>query len=172
MFCSYGGSPRILRFFCWGTVIEWSQKAEFERWIRMMGKEKVEGGRAVIALKVWKVQTSCGYGVPFLSLSPASNESTGLEAKLQDRETMGHWASKQIEKNTLREYQKKNNAYSLDGLPGLKVAVTDSGESIWWVEIKTWARRIFGGEREALGVGMIIGVIVVMLSQMVIGITK
>lgn len=110
--------------------------------------------------------------MPFLSLSPASNESTGLEAKLHDRETMGHWASKQIEKNTLREYQKKNNAYSLDGLPGLKVAVRDSGESIWWVEVKTWTRRVFGGQREALGVGMMIGMIVVMLSQMVMEIMK
>lgn len=55
MFCSYGASPRILRFFCWGKVIEWSQKAEFERWVRMMGKEKVDGSRAIISLKVWKV---------------------------------------------------------------------------------------------------------------------
>ncbi|KAL8661294.1 MAG: hypothetical protein Q9202_005719 [Teloschistes flavicans] len=172
MFCSYGASPRILRFFCWGKVIEWSQKAEFERWVRMMGKEKVDGSRAIISLKVWKVQTSCGYGVPFLSLSPALNEKTGVEAKLHDRETLGHWASKKVETDTLREYQKNNNAYSLDGLPGLMIAVKDSGESIWWVELKTWARRIFGGQREALGVGMVMGVIVVMVSQTVMGIMK
>ena len=54
MFCSFDTSPRILRFFCWGKAIEWDDEA-FGGWLGKMGKEKVDGGRAVIVLDVWKV---------------------------------------------------------------------------------------------------------------------
>ncbi|MCJ1359846.1 MAG: hypothetical protein MMC33_009849 [Icmadophila ericetorum] len=65
MFCSFGASPRIMRFFCWGRVVEHADK-EFGLWVGKMGKkaEAVKGARAVILLDVWKVQTSCGFGVP------------------------------------------------------------------------------------------------------------
>ena len=56
MFCSFDVSPRILRFFCWGRAVEWDQE-EFGGLVRRMGKESrlVEGARAVVDLKVWKV---------------------------------------------------------------------------------------------------------------------
>lgn len=46
--------PRIMRFFCMGKVVEWDQP-EFEPMIRKMGKEKIQGARAVILLDVFKV---------------------------------------------------------------------------------------------------------------------
>lgn len=54
MFCSFSASPRILRFFCTGSVVEWDQ-AGFEPLIRKMGKEHLAGARAVILLDVFKV---------------------------------------------------------------------------------------------------------------------
>jgi hypothetical protein len=54
MFCSFEKSPRIMRFFCKGRVVEWDQK-EFEPLIARMGKGKIEGARAVILLDVFKV---------------------------------------------------------------------------------------------------------------------
>lgn len=54
MFCSFARSPRILRFFCWGRVVEWDEPG-FEGLLGRMGKGRVEGARAVIELDVWKV---------------------------------------------------------------------------------------------------------------------
>ena len=54
MFCSFGASPRIMRFFCHGRVVEWDQP-EFKPLLKRMGKENVPGARAIILLDVWKV---------------------------------------------------------------------------------------------------------------------
>ncbi|KAI9832280.1 MAG: hypothetical protein M1819_004458 [Sarea resinae] len=95
MFCSFGPSPRILRFFCRGSVVEadvvgvrgsgddgYERSADdeehrrvpnpaFDRLLRRMGhvrgREDVEGARAVVVLEVLRVQTSCGFGVPLSS---------------------------------------------------------------------------------------------------------
>ena len=55
MFCSFAISPRIMRFFCTGKVVEWDEAA-FLPLLRRMGKEKIEGARAVILLDVFKVR--------------------------------------------------------------------------------------------------------------------
>lgn len=54
MFCSFTKSPRIMRFFCTGKVVEWDSPG-FEPLLRKMGKEAIKGARAVISLDVWKV---------------------------------------------------------------------------------------------------------------------
>lgn len=56
MFCSFDTSPRIVRFFCTGRVVEWDD-GRFAGLVRKMGKGgKVEGARAVVCLEVWKVR--------------------------------------------------------------------------------------------------------------------
>lgn len=54
MFCSFDVSPRILRLFCNGSVIEWNQP-EFPKYLERMGKKGVLGARAIIHLDVYKV---------------------------------------------------------------------------------------------------------------------
>lgn len=54
MFCSFGVTPRIMRFFCTGRVIEWDQP-EFETVLARMGKKRIDGARAIIYLDVFKV---------------------------------------------------------------------------------------------------------------------
>ena len=56
MFCSFARSPRIVRFFCIGRVVEWDD-VRFEPLLRKMGKKRVEGARAVILLDVYKVSS-------------------------------------------------------------------------------------------------------------------
>lgn len=122
-----------------------------------------------------KVQTSCGYGVPLLSASPSSppspsaanGESAATVPELKDRDTLGHWASKMVAKDELRQYQKRSNAYSLDGLPGLKVAMRDQGHSVAWGRVKSWRRRI-SVQRETLSVGISVGASLVLLIQWLI----
>jgi hypothetical protein len=54
MFCSFETSPRIMRLFCTGRVVEWNEPG-FEGWLTRMGNKKVTGMRAVILLDVFKV---------------------------------------------------------------------------------------------------------------------
>ena len=55
MFCGFGKSPKIMRWFCRGRVVErGEEEGEFEDWLMKMGKD-LPGARAVILLDVWKV---------------------------------------------------------------------------------------------------------------------
>ena len=85
-------------------------------------------------------------------------------AILEDRETLGHWASKMVEKDKLRAYQAVWNMDSLDGLPGLRSAIRDSGQSLWAMKVKASIRR-FRAQREALVLGVVVGALLVMLLQ-------
>ena len=78
---------------------------------------------------------------------------------LKDRETMGHWASKMVDKNELQNYQAKWNAESLDGLPGLRVVRRDRGERLWLTGFKARGWRILG-QREGLLWGLLWGALV------------
>ena len=53
MWCSFETSPRIMRWFCRGRVVE-AGAAEWEEW-RGKFDEEFEGARAVIVCDVWKV---------------------------------------------------------------------------------------------------------------------
>lgn len=175
MFCSFDASPRILRFFCTGRVIEWDDKY-FETWLDKMGNKKVKGARAVIVLDVFKVsallefseqynanamkvQTSCGFGVPKLTkISASASEEeklTECEYGFEDRDTMGHWAKFKIDRNELFQYQQNNNYNSLDGLTGLKSARRDRGERLWLTDIQAWTRKVWG-QKDAMLVGFIL----------------
>jgi hypothetical protein len=62
MFCSFGPSPRILRFFCRGRVVEWDEEG-FAEWLGRIGDKKVDGARAVILLDVFKVSLRTYYPI-------------------------------------------------------------------------------------------------------------
>ncbi|TVY94174.1 Pyridoxamine 5'-phosphate oxidase family protein [Lachnellula willkommii] len=164
MFCSFGASPRIMRFFCTGRVVEWDQ-SEFESLMGRMGKKRVDGARAVIVLTVWKVQTSCGYGVPRIREGEMDVEKGKEEDAFQDRDTLGHWAGKKVERNEMGEYQMKNNARSLDGLRGLRTARRDAGER-FWVEDARAKVGLIVSQKEALVSGVFIGVLIALLGRL------
>lgn len=167
MFCSFGTSPRIMRFFCTGRVVEWDCP-EFESLISKMGKKTVEGARAIIMLDVWKVQTSCGYAVPRVRLGEMEVVRGKEEEVFLDRETLGHWAGKRVEAGEMGGYRVKNNLRSLDGLPGLRAARRDVGEWFWVEDARARVRRVMG-QREAVGVGVVVGVLMVLLVQFLRG---
>ena len=86
-----------------------------------------------------QVQTSCGYGVPQLSLT-VDPETHGPKPYLKDRETLGHFGRNKVEKGQLREYQQQWNSHSLDGLPGLQSAQKDNGQWVWVGRLRNWIR--------------------------------
>ena len=92
------------------------------------------------------------------------SDSFNVKPVLEDRETLGHWASVKIEKNQLHAYQKEWNANSLDGLTGLRVARRDAGERLWATETKAHLRRI-AAQKEALLVGIGVGVLLMLVVQ-------
>ncbi|KAI5194430.1 hypothetical protein AUEXF2481DRAFT_4870 [Aureobasidium subglaciale EXF-2481] len=146
MFCSFDKSPRILRLFCKGRVVEFCDD-EFGPLTRQMGMEVPVGARAVIVLDIFKVQTSCGYGVPLLS----ETEQKGL----LDRDTLGHWAGKTVSENKMVDYRAKNNAYSLDDLPGLKAGRRTRGERIWIGDARAYLMRLWH-QMDAMIIGFVL----------------
>ncbi|XXG97310.1 hypothetical protein Hte_003606 [Hypoxylon texense] len=80
LFCSFDASPRILRLFCRGRVIEWNNP-EFELFLAKMKLPKVDAARVIIVLDIFKVQTSCEHGVPeahkmIAEVTPSSSASS------------------------------------------------------------------------------------------------
>lgn len=163
MFCSFDKSPRIMRWFCKGKVIEWDSP-EFDMWLSRMDKKNIVGARTIILLTVFKgevcsslccvstahaiilVQTSCGYAVPQIVSSAIDPEYVlqGPRAYLKDRETLGHWAGQQVEKGTLHAYHQKMNTRSLDGCAGLKAARRANGENLLLNDAYIWIKRTTG----------------------------
>ena len=100
MFCAFEGSPKILRLYCRGRVVT---RASAEWAERIAAFPAIPGVRQVIVADVYEVQTSCGFGVPLLSVVGARDQLTRwAEAKGGD---------------ALVEYRRTRNATSLDGLP-------------------------------------------------------
>jgi hypothetical protein len=105
------------------------------------------------------VQTSCGYGVPKLSLlqAPSADEEKPV-AGFQTRDTLNSWASKKIENNEMIAYRKKWNVDSLDGLTGLRTARRDRGEILWLTDLQAWCRRIWE-QKEAVAFGFVLALL-------------
>ncbi|MEI2470675.1 pyridoxamine 5'-phosphate oxidase family protein [Peribacillus frigoritolerans] len=99
MFCAFEGSPMILRLYGSGKVI----LPETEEWDRMIGHfEMMPGARQIILAKIHKVQTSCGYSVPFMTYS-------------NERETLNRSNMKKGEAE-LENYLREKNSSTIDGI--------------------------------------------------------
>ena len=90
------------------------------------------------------------------------------EPLLQDRATLGHWASKQCQRNALRSYQAQNNAASLDGLTGLRTARKDNREILLVADARATYRRVTGNS-EALLWGVALGMVTMLVMVMLRG---
>ncbi|WP_438447793.1 pyridoxamine 5'-phosphate oxidase family protein [Gorillibacterium sp. sgz5001074] len=100
MFCAFEGPPNILRLYGSGQV-HLPGSPEWEELEPLF--PALPGSRQIITVDIRKVQTSCGYAVPFLSYEG-------------ERETLQRWSAQKGEEG-LREYRREKNTVSLDGLP-------------------------------------------------------
>jgi hypothetical protein len=100
MVCAFEGPPRILRVYGQGSV----HLPGSERWDELRPRfPDLEGTRQIVTLAIERVATSCGYGVPKMRLEGP-------------RDTLRTWSrSKGVE--GLREYRRRANRASVDGLP-------------------------------------------------------
>jgi hypothetical protein len=104
MFCSFTEKPLILRLYGTGRAVrprdeQWS--ALYAPFVEKAGE--LAGVRQIIVMNVEKVQTSCGFGVPYYELK-------GERSTLVD-----YWQKQGTE--GLAEYWHKKNTTSMDGLP-------------------------------------------------------
>jgi len=100
MFCAFSGPPNILRLYGKGHTVlpgdpEWPELSSHF--------SLLPSTRQIIVADIFKVQTSCGFGVPYYRY-------TG------ERDHAHKWADKKGAKG-LEEYKQEKNLVSLDGLP-------------------------------------------------------
>ncbi len=105
MFCSFERQPLILRLYGTATEIQPDQP----EWDKRIGLfPPMLGARQIFDVKVDLVQTSCGYGVPFMEY-------------VDDRPLMAQWAEKKGP-DGLEAYHREKNLTSIDGFAtGLRV---------------------------------------------------
>ena len=100
MFCSFSEKPLILRLYGRGRAVH----LENEAWPQLYPLfEPLPGVRQIFLLEIESVQTSCGFGVPIYELKV-------------ERETILRSIEKRGEAG-IKEYQRKHNVVSIDGLP-------------------------------------------------------
>jgi Pyridoxamine 5'-phosphate oxidase len=102
MFCAFDGKPLIVRLYGRGDMLPIGEP-EGDALLRHFGP--YPGARSVIRVRLDRVSTSCGYGVPLLQYE---SERDQLRKFAERRGPDG-----------LVEYRAENNAASIDGLPGL-----------------------------------------------------
>ena len=80
--------------------------AAFDEDIARLAVTPGPGARAVMTLKISRINDSCGYSVPKMAL-------------LEERDVLDRWAEKRGPEG-MAAYRKKNNRRSLDGLPAFE----------------------------------------------------
>jgi Pyridoxamine 5'-phosphate oxidase len=108
LFCAFEGGPKILRLYGRGGILE-PGTPEFDS-VRPNFPAGV-GARAIVRLAVTRISVSCGFGVPLF-------EYVGQRTEL------GEWCERK-DPDALREYQRRKNAASIDGLPALRWVATE-----------------------------------------------
>ncbi|KAF1939382.1 hypothetical protein EJ02DRAFT_456982 [Clathrospora elynae] len=184
MFSSFGSSPQILRLFCKGRVVEkWDpyyQQLRAKMATENGDEVDITGARAIIVLRVQKVQTSCGFGVPLVANGkPAGTEEAGDAVTVVDhesdtdeahgfkhRDTMDNWARKTLEKRELGDFQKRYNHRSLDGLPGMMSARRSYDENIAVEDTKAWFRKV-RRQQDAVALGVGLGILFMIMLSLV-----
>ncbi|MDQ1709457.1 MAG: hypothetical protein QOG49_842 [Frankiaceae bacterium] len=105
MFCAFERAPNIVRLFGAGRVVP-AGSPEFESLLARFPARA--GARAVVVVDVSRVQTSCGFAVPYY-------EYAG------DRDLLEGWAEARTPER-LTAYRNDKNVRSIDGLPAFDPA--------------------------------------------------
>ena len=102
MFCAFEGPPQILRLFGQGEAHPHGS-ARFDELSPRF--PSIPGARSIITVAIERVQTSCGYSIPFMDYR-------------DERPTLQQWAERRGD-DGLRQYWADRNVASIDGLPAL-----------------------------------------------------
>ena len=98
MFCSFEKKPLILRLYGQAKIYHERDK-EFNEYMSLF--PETPGSRQIIEMDVDLVQTSCGYGVPFMDY-------------VEERPTLRQWGENKSEEK-IKKYWTDKNTVSIDG---------------------------------------------------------
>jgi len=104
MFCAFEGAPNILRLYGTGQAIDFTH-ADYPAYLDLF--TAYERARAVILVRLKRIQDSCGWGVPLFEFKGDRDQLR----RYVDHKSTQDWHNSRIEKN----------ATSIDGLPGIRV---------------------------------------------------
>lgn len=101
MFCAFEGPPNVLRLYGTGRTV----LPESPEWESLYSQfpQDMAGVRQIIVADIDRVQTACGYAVPFMDF-------------VEERDTQRRWAEAKGE-DGLVDYRREKNLCSIDGLP-------------------------------------------------------
>ncbi len=102
MMCAFDGPPRILRLFGAGQA-HVRGSARYDELAPCF--PDMPGARAIVELAIQRIQTSCGYAVPFME-------------HRAERPTLHQWARRKGE-DGIAAYWAEKNRTSIDGLPAI-----------------------------------------------------
>ncbi len=104
MLCAFSGPPRILRLYGQARAHPLGSP-RFDTLADRFPPRP--GARSIVELAIDRVQTSCGYSIPFMEYR-------------DERPTLHQWAERKGD-DGLRDYWAEKNTSSIDGLPALDV---------------------------------------------------
>ncbi|KAJ2989647.1 hypothetical protein NUW58_g3363 [Xylaria curta] len=113
LFNAFEGPPRILRLWGKGRVLEYDSP-EFNEIVSRENITTMPGTRSIIVVDIHQVGTSCGYQVPFFSFVDYRHVLEDHFRKKVERYEQGN------EKESMDRYWALKNAWSMDGLPGMR----------------------------------------------------
>ena len=100
MFCAFDNPALILRLYGRGTPV----LPQDARWGELMPQfTKLPGTRQIFEIAVARVQTSCGWGVPHMTLERERETLKKAHRRYSEEELLGYW--------------RDSDAKSIDGLP-------------------------------------------------------
>jgi hypothetical protein len=103
-------------FFCVGRVLE-NGTSKFNDFIAQHDVKTIPGTRSIIIVDIHQVGTSCGFSVPFYDFVGFRDTLNEFFRKKDEKVKAGN------EKESMDRYWAFKNAWSMDGLPGMKRAV-------------------------------------------------
>lgn len=103
MFCAFDGPANILRLYGQGEAIDFDHP-EFAEMLALF--EGYDRARAVIRVKITRIQDSCGWGIPFYEFKG-------------ERDQLKRWVDNAKSETEWRQRRYDRNETSIDGLPGL-----------------------------------------------------
>lgn len=104
MFCAFAGPANILRLYGRGEAIDFDHP-EFPELMKLF--PGYDRARAIIRIRITRIQDSCGWGVPFYEFKG-------------ERDQLKRWVDNIASDAEWRERRYARNSESIDGLPGLK----------------------------------------------------
>ncbi|RZS91881.1 pyridoxamine 5'-phosphate oxidase family protein [Aquimarina brevivitae] len=98
LFCAFEGKPLILRLYGQAKIFHHGERG-FDTNIALF--PDIPGSRQIIEMKIEKVQTSCGFAVPFMDFK-------------EERTQLKSWATKKGD-DKIKAYWQEKNKKSIDG---------------------------------------------------------